>query len=88
MVKVLDFQPRAHAFRTTGRLQGCLNLSRSFKQLPETFRDFVVKIKLSPRNSSVALRQLSRIHRKGPRVGVQNHGVVPRLSQPFWGLSG
>ena len=70
-VKALDSQSRGPGFKTTGWLRGQLSLSFFRDRLNEYYElwtpgDRVAKSKLSPRSGSVALRQLSLIHKKGP----------------------
>ena len=67
MDKALDSQSSGPVFKTTVWLQSQLNLSsfrgRSKPVLPG---HLVTKSKLPPQSGSVALRQLSPIHKKGP----------------------
>ena len=58
VVRVLDSQSRSPSFKTTGWLQGQLNLSFS--------QGWELSGTLSPRSGSVALRQLNPIHIKVP----------------------
>ena len=47
------------------RLAQLLILSRSIKRVPRNHVDLAVKSTRSPRNGSVAVRQLNAIHKKG-----------------------
>ena len=46
---------------------------RSIKWAPGTLGDLIVKIKLSPRSGSVALRKLNLNHKKGPLSFFSNY---------------
>ena len=68
-IRVLDYQPAGLRFSIIGWLKVKLNHLSLQGRLNE-YQDvwgFVVKIKMSPRSDSVALRQLNHIYEKGPK---------------------